>query len=307
MNVVSQIASDDQYHYGFNGKYKDNEFAGVGNNVDYGERRLETRTGKWPTPDKMGGKYPGVSPYAFVRNSPIVKYDPDGNTDYTATVNTNKSGTIKAVKVDIQYAVINISHHDLYNTNIIAGSGYGVQTFSGSFVESVNGKVVTVNVSTDVSYRQVENINQVKNGENVMFVTDDIQPQTLKGVNEGSNPVGLGELGGDVMSVEYDWVSSDITMTHEMTHNFGAEFPNNKADFAHSLGDDYMNAHSATKRGKAGQMSPRVFKDIFKGTAHIKDGTSEMIHGDSKKNAVEYLNKTHQSYDHDKAKKAGVE
>jgi len=68
----------DYYRYGFNGQMKDNEYAGLGNHVDFGERGLDTRTGRWPTPDKLAQKYPGVSPYAFALNSPIQAKDPDG-------------------------------------------------------------------------------------------------------------------------------------------------------------------------------------------------------------------------------------
>jgi RHS repeat-associated protein len=70
MNVVSQIASDDQYHYGFNGKYKDNEFAGVGNNIDYGFRKQDTRTGRFLSVDPLTKQYPWYTPYQFAGNKP---------------------------------------------------------------------------------------------------------------------------------------------------------------------------------------------------------------------------------------------
>ena len=133
--IVSNVCNKDGYKYGYNGQLKDNEWAGLGNHLDFGERGVDTRTGRWITVDKLGSKYPGVSPYAFVRNSPIVKYDPDGNTDYTATVTQAKSGgnITKSVTVEVNYAVLNISSKDMYNSNEVSGSGYGVQSFSGSF------------------------------------------------------------------------------------------------------------------------------------------------------------------------------
>jgi RHS repeat-associated protein len=70
---------EEAYQYGFNGQMKVNEWAGLGNHMDYGDRGLDTRTGRWQTPDKLQAKYPGISPYAYCANSPIVFLDPDGN------------------------------------------------------------------------------------------------------------------------------------------------------------------------------------------------------------------------------------
>lgn len=56
---------------------KDNEPKGIGNSLDFGERIYDSRLGRWLSIDKLANKYPNVSPYAFVRNSPIMKYDPD--------------------------------------------------------------------------------------------------------------------------------------------------------------------------------------------------------------------------------------
>jgi RHS repeat-associated protein len=65
--------------YGFNGKEKDDELFGSGNSCDFVERMLDSRTGRWLTTDPKTKKFPSISPYAYVANSPIWAIDPDGN------------------------------------------------------------------------------------------------------------------------------------------------------------------------------------------------------------------------------------
>jgi RHS repeat-associated protein len=101
MNVVSQIASDDQYHYGFNGKYKDNEFAGVGNNIDYGFRKQDTRTGRFLSVDPLTKQYPWYTPYQFAGNKPIAHVDLDGCEEFYAASGSliGKYGTSTEIRV----------------------------------------------------------------------------------------------------------------------------------------------------------------------------------------------------------------
>ena len=55
-----------------------NEFAGVGNHMDYGFRRQDTRTGRFISVDPLTKKYPMLTPYQFASNSPIAGIDLDG-------------------------------------------------------------------------------------------------------------------------------------------------------------------------------------------------------------------------------------
>jgi RHS repeat-associated protein len=64
------------YRYGFNGKEKDNS---TGNdNYDFGARIYDGRIGRWLSVDPLKERYPGLSPYNYVANSPISAIDPDG-------------------------------------------------------------------------------------------------------------------------------------------------------------------------------------------------------------------------------------
>jgi hypothetical protein len=73
MNVVSQIASDDQYHYGFNGQMKTNEWAGVGNHNTALFGELDTRIARRLNLDPKSTTW--ASPYSVFENSPIWHFD----------------------------------------------------------------------------------------------------------------------------------------------------------------------------------------------------------------------------------------
>jgi RHS repeat-associated protein len=68
----------DDYRYGFNVQEKDNEMKGTGNSLDFGARIYDSRLGRWMSLDPLQAKYPSLSPYNFVANSPLMFIDPDG-------------------------------------------------------------------------------------------------------------------------------------------------------------------------------------------------------------------------------------
>src|SRR5690554_6488786 len=66
------------YRYGFNSMEKDDEIKGQGNSYDFGARLYDPRVGRWLSIEPLASKYPDLSPYNFVANSPIIFIDPDG-------------------------------------------------------------------------------------------------------------------------------------------------------------------------------------------------------------------------------------
>jgi len=68
----------DGYRYGFNSMEKDDEVKGSGNSYDFGARIYDPRVGRWLAVDPLSGKYPDISPFVFVANSPMIFIDPDG-------------------------------------------------------------------------------------------------------------------------------------------------------------------------------------------------------------------------------------
>ncbi|MES2701538.1 MAG: RHS repeat-associated core domain-containing protein [Bacteroidota bacterium] len=77
-NIPTNVCNNDFYHYGFNGKIKDNELAGVGNSVDYGFRRYDPRIARFNSVDPLAKKYHWLSGYQFAGNTPIQAIDIEG-------------------------------------------------------------------------------------------------------------------------------------------------------------------------------------------------------------------------------------
>ena len=71
--------SSNTYKFGFNGKLKDDEIAGVtGADYDYGARMYDARVCRFLSVDPITSQYPMLTPYQFASNSPISGIDLDG-------------------------------------------------------------------------------------------------------------------------------------------------------------------------------------------------------------------------------------
>jgi RHS repeat-associated protein len=78
VNVLTSVCSGEKYPYGYNGKYKDNEWAGKGNHYDYGFRMHDTRIARFISVDPLSKKFPMLTPYQYASNTPIQAIDLDG-------------------------------------------------------------------------------------------------------------------------------------------------------------------------------------------------------------------------------------
>ncbi len=79
------------YRYGFNGKEKDDEVKGPGNEIDYGMRVYDPRVGRFLSMDPLVDKYPWYSPYQYAGNKPIWCLDLDGLEDIPTSGGRNYS------------------------------------------------------------------------------------------------------------------------------------------------------------------------------------------------------------------------
>jgi RHS repeat-associated protein len=69
------LQGSNKYRYGFNGKEKDNEVKGEGNQQDYGMRPYDDRLGRLISVDPLTNEYPNLTPYQFAENNPIENID----------------------------------------------------------------------------------------------------------------------------------------------------------------------------------------------------------------------------------------
>ncbi len=75
-----------EYTYGFNGKERDDEILGSGNNLNFGARIYDPRLGKWLSVDPLASKYVDWSPYNYGMDNPLYFVDPDGKEVVTGTI-----------------------------------------------------------------------------------------------------------------------------------------------------------------------------------------------------------------------------
>jgi RHS repeat-associated protein len=110
------VCSD--YRYGFNGQERDNELKGEGNSLDFGARIYDSRLGRFLSLDPLQAKYPKLTPYCFVGNSPLIFIDPDGRVisvygdDIKSFVSAiKKTGALK-VSFDVKTNQLTLSNPD---------------------------------------------------------------------------------------------------------------------------------------------------------------------------------------------------
>ena len=106
-DLVTTVCTEDRYQYGYNGKYKDNEWAGLGCDYSYGVRNYLPRIGRFISVDPLAIKYPWYTPYQFSGNSPIQAVDLDGREEYHYTMTMGSQGQAQ-LRID---NVKTVNHH----------------------------------------------------------------------------------------------------------------------------------------------------------------------------------------------------
>ncbi len=94
MAMKERSFSNEEYRFGFNGMEKDTDF-GEGK-TDFGARVYDEKLGRWMACDPLEWKYPHLSTYAFVANTPLQAIDPDGERIKYVIFATNKEDRKKA-------------------------------------------------------------------------------------------------------------------------------------------------------------------------------------------------------------------
>lgn len=67
-----KFSAGSEYRFGFNGKEKDDDTYGNGNEYDYGDRIYNPRIGRWLSLDPLQKKYPNETPYFYTGGNPIL-------------------------------------------------------------------------------------------------------------------------------------------------------------------------------------------------------------------------------------------
>src|SRR5438093_3587342 len=95
--------SQGAYRYGFNGKERDWEDYGDGNQYDYGFRIYNPRLGRFLSVDPLTKKYPELTPYQFASNRPIDGIDLEGLEYATFSIYVDKNQKVTKINVTTDY------------------------------------------------------------------------------------------------------------------------------------------------------------------------------------------------------------
>jgi RHS repeat-associated protein len=193
MTMPGRSGNSDAYNYGFNGMRKDNEIKGEGNSYDFGARIYDPRIGRWLSRDPLEGKYPGMSPYNFVSNNPIILNDPTGKSgevtinketkEITITAHMIFYGSKSTTELATQTAKdVQDKWNEAQGTVMIEGVSYSVKfVVTGEHKPDLTPAEMAANTDIKNNYIRVEDANSsgVSNmtagGNSGYFLTKNIQ------------------------------------------------------------------------------------------------------------------------------------
>ena len=76
LSIRENITGSENARYKFTGKELDDRNSL--NWYDFGARYYDPNIGRWLSPDPLAEKYPGLSPYVYAADNPIIYFDPNG-------------------------------------------------------------------------------------------------------------------------------------------------------------------------------------------------------------------------------------
>ncbi len=212
------------YRFGFNGMEKDDEVKGNGNSLDFGARIYDPRIGRWLSTDPSERRYPGISPYNYVFNNPLIFDDPTGmDGRLTVTKNENGGGTI-TLETTIHVYGVNATDDVVQGLNNQWNSYNNEYTYIDDAGDSWLVKI-------DMKYVLAESLNSAEEAIGMKNV-DELSAQTKQaiGFQDGDNVMKLApdQGQGDQGHMGETWDSYSIYTgtgakgaTHEGFHLFG--------------------------------------------------------------------------------------
>lgn len=202
---------------------------------DFGARMYDARLGRWLSTDPLQAKYPDISPYTFVGNSPLLFKDPDGRVLIVAG-SAEDWTRFKAV-LEVQFANAVIFTRDA-NTNVV----------TMAFNDAEIAKMAKEQNTTAEAIKQ-----KLMNNDAVYMLFSDItNPDPAKGttnieVRDNIKGATIGHFGSDLQQIDIGDVEaldkvpglkSTAALIHEIAEAYTQQVLNNKDDvFATSHGN----------------------------------------------------------------------
>lgn len=282
MQMPGRAYSDSNYRYGFNGKEKDDEVKGSGNQYDYGFRIYDARIGKFLSTDPLYKSYPELTPYQFASNTPIQAEDMDGLEVKVSNVKVfaDQSRSVVTVQasVNINIQIVNLSSTassslslDLIKQNIAADFNNKLKGVNSYKVESPYKLIQTTDGSIKIDNKNPGKYNytvkyDVVVNTNVSVVTDKskISPNNnlvfgfvdkIKKLDAHDDVAGLARSTGKVAIGEaryFDFASAPVDgknlIFHELLHLLGVDDYHDKDNKKNIV--NVMNSLGSMNNGK---------------------------------------------------------
>jgi len=217
----TEINNRSSYFFGFGSKEKDNEIKGEGNSYDFGARIYDPRLGRWLSLDPLMAKYPGMSPYIYTANNPILYIDQDGK-DYGVYVNHDTKTII--VKQTIHTVK---GGSDASNANIGA-SKWNAESGKWQYVVGTGDKAVTYEIKFELTVKEHEDATTRdaafaadKSGEGNLFKTDALSPGLFGNTTEQTSGTGVGF--NHVEAQDNETAKNRQSYAHEIGHTLGLD------------------------------------------------------------------------------------
>jgi RHS repeat-associated protein len=178
------------YRYGFNGKEKDKDIAS--DDYNFGERMNDGRTGRWLSVDPKFTLYPGMSPYIFCGNSPLIILDKYGE-DLIVVGTDQEFAKFKTILEEHFCGLIEITRDK--NNKVMMN----VRNTEGLQRAGISKSTITAMISTQKqkeAYTQLDKIIKDKGMTNIKLVED--VPHVVGGQFRGipAKPTSLADLNG---------------------------------------------------------------------------------------------------------------
>jgi len=194
MTMPGRIYNSDDYEFGFNGMPKDDEIAGSGNHSSFAGYGYDTRLCRRWSVDPAFRDLPGLTPYSFSLNSPLVFNDQNGKkAKVTVQRDENGGGTI-TVSTIIYVAGLPENNQDVFvstmnqETKALLQNGTYVDNegHTWQIVYDVNFRAGEIGDSAEDQYFNNQlTVNAEENKANPYSGEGFITKSVLKGVIKG--------------------------------------------------------------------------------------------------------------------------
>jgi RHS repeat-associated protein len=220
-------ATVEGYRFGFNGMEKVDEVSGSGNAYDFGARIYDSRLGRWMSTDPLQKKYPSLSPYNFVANSPLQYIDADGRE--IIVTREKREGQKDLVKIYITGSIWDNTTEGLTKENAESIAHTVLEQAATVWSQEVGD--AEIQLTSDFNY--VESPADITGNDHIIRIVDVNGVEAVEDDDDGETKAAAA-TGGSTLFVESDYLTDRTekeqtrTSGHEVGHLLGLTHPNTK-------------------------------------------------------------------------------